>query len=207
MKRFAFSMLELVFVIVVIGILAATAIPSLSRHPLQESAEQIATHIRYTQHLAMMNDVYDPTATKWYYARPQISFRACTGGGNYYYVGSDANYDSLSTIAESESAKDPLSGKNLYWLNTQCTPTSYPNREQKLLLQETYGISSVISSCGSTISFDNFGRPYSSFSTTNPYGGQLTSACTIVLTHSNPIEGTATLSIEPITGYVSIAYP
>jgi type II secretory pathway pseudopilin PulG len=206
MKRFAFSMLELVFVIVVIGILAATAIPSLSRHPLQEAAEQIATHIRYTQHLAMMNDVYDPSVAVWYYARPQISFRSCNNGGNYYYVGSDMDLNT-GHIAESESAKDPLSGKNLYWLNTQCTPASYPNREQKLLLQETYGISSVTSSCGSTISFDNFGRPYSSFSTTNPYGGQLTTPCRIVLTHSNSSEGTATLSIEPITGYVSITYP
>ena len=206
MKRFAFSLLELVFVIVIIGILAALAIPNLNRHPLQESAEQVASHIRYTQHLAMMNDVYDPTATKWYYARPQISFRSCNNGGNYYYIGSDADLNT-GHIAESESAKDPLTGKNLYWLNTQCDPTAYSNREPKLLLQETYGISSVTSSCGSTISFDNFGRPYSSFSTTNPYGGQLTSACTIVLTHSNPSEGTATLSIEPITGYVSITYP
>ncbi|MFZ2968049.1 MAG: type II secretion system protein [Sulfuricurvum sp.] len=206
MKRLAFSMLELVFVIVVIGILASVAIPSLSRHPLQEAAEQIATHIRYTQHLAMMNDVYNPTAPQWYYARPQISFRSCSSGGNYYYVGSDMNLNT-GHIAESESAKDPLSGKNLYWLNTQCKAALYSNREQKLLLQETYGIRSVTTTCGGTISFDSFGRPYNSFSTTNPYGGQLTTACKIVLTHSDTKEGTATLSIEPITGYVSITYP
>ncbi|MDO9208669.1 MAG: prepilin-type N-terminal cleavage/methylation domain-containing protein, partial [Sulfuricurvum sp.] len=39
MKRFAFTMLELVFVIIVIGILAVLAMPNFNRHPLQEAAE------------------------------------------------------------------------------------------------------------------------------------------------------------------------
>ena len=59
MKRLAFTMLELVFVIVVIGILAALAMPNLSTSPLQQAAEEIAGHIRYTQHLAMMEDKYN----------------------------------------------------------------------------------------------------------------------------------------------------
>jgi prepilin-type N-terminal cleavage/methylation domain-containing protein len=56
MKRFAFTMLELIFVIIVIGILAVLAMPSFNKNSLAEAAEQVAGHIRYTQHLAMVDD-------------------------------------------------------------------------------------------------------------------------------------------------------
>ena len=54
----AFTMLELVFVIVVSGILAATFIPRFDRDNLQEAADQVISHIRYTQHLAMVDDKF-----------------------------------------------------------------------------------------------------------------------------------------------------
>ena len=57
MKK-AFTMLELVFVIVVIGILAAAIIPSTRTNPAQEAAIQLLSDIRYTQHLAMIDDKY-----------------------------------------------------------------------------------------------------------------------------------------------------
>ena len=202
MKRFAFTMLELVFVIIVIGILAVLAMPNFNRNSLGEAAEQVANHIRYTQHLAMVNDVYNPTLSDWHDARPQISFRTCNSGGNYYYVGSDSNYNG-GHIAEDESAVDPLNSTSLYWVNTQCNPTAYPNRNKNLLLKDTYGITNVASSCGATISFDSMGRPYDTFSTVNSYSGQLQNPCVITLTH---LDGTATITIEPETGYVSVTY-
>ena len=73
MKK-AFTMLELVFVIVVIGILAAAIIPSTRTNPAQEAAIQLLSDIRYTQHLAMMDDKYDATNANWFQERWQIRF-------------------------------------------------------------------------------------------------------------------------------------
>ena len=65
MKK-AFTMLELVFVIVIIGILAVVAMPSFQRDTLQEAGNQIISHIRYTQHLAMMDDKFNPADATWF---------------------------------------------------------------------------------------------------------------------------------------------
>ena len=62
MKK-AFTMLELVFVLVVIGILAAVMIPNMQSTALREAAIQVVSHIRYTQHLAMIDDKFDTTDT------------------------------------------------------------------------------------------------------------------------------------------------
>lgn len=51
-------MLELIFVVVVAGILAATIVPRFNRDNLQEAADQVISHIRYTQHLAMVDDKF-----------------------------------------------------------------------------------------------------------------------------------------------------
>jgi prepilin-type N-terminal cleavage/methylation domain-containing protein len=75
-KRHAFTMIELVFVIVMVGILSAILIPRMQGSRLYEAADQIASHIRYTQHLAMMDDKFDPTGgdSEWFKGRWQILF-------------------------------------------------------------------------------------------------------------------------------------
>ena len=47
MKKRAFTMIELIFVIVVVGILAAMIMPRLERNGAKEAATQLLTHIRY----------------------------------------------------------------------------------------------------------------------------------------------------------------
>ena len=54
MKK-AFTMLELVVVIVVIGIIAVAALPRINDDHIAEAADQVMSHIRYTQHLAMQD--------------------------------------------------------------------------------------------------------------------------------------------------------
>ncbi|MDQ7060006.1 MAG: type II secretion system protein [Sulfurimonas sp.] len=65
MKK-AFTMIELIFVLVVVGILAAVILPRTKTNPLQEAAIQLLSHIRYTQHLALVDDVYDANDANWY---------------------------------------------------------------------------------------------------------------------------------------------
>ena len=76
MKKRAFTMIELVFVIVVVGILAAIMIPKLNRNASREAANQILTHIRYTQHLAMQDDKYVQSVDEklWFKMRWGITF-------------------------------------------------------------------------------------------------------------------------------------
>jgi len=201
MKRFAFTMLELVFVIIVIGILAVLAMPNFNSNPLVRATEQVASHIRYAQHLAMVNDVFDEGEQNWHRARTQISFRACDDNGSYYYIGSDRNLNT-GHIAENEAAINPLNGKTMYWLNTQCQEDNFPARDSSLLLTDQYGVT-LNSNCGGTISFDNMGRPYTVFAAT-PIAGQLANDCNITLLH--PTDGNATIIIRPETGHVSIRY-
>jgi len=84
-------MLELVFVIVIVGILSFVAASSFQRNTLREAADQVVSHIRYTQHLAMMDDKFVPNITLapnglqrevdyWYKGRWQIAFHNHTSG-------------------------------------------------------------------------------------------------------------------------------
>lgn len=201
MKRFAFTMLELVFVIIVIGILAVLAMPSFTSNPLQQAAEQVASHIRYTQHLAIVDDVFNPQQQFWYRARPQISFRQCDDGSSYYYIGSDSNWNT-GHIGEDEAAIDPMSGKTMYWQNNQCDRDAHPTRDPNLLLTDKFKVT-VVSTCGSTISFDSLGRPYTAFNSP-PSSGLMANDCNITLTHTT--DGNATITINPETGFVAVTY-
>ncbi|MFA6189885.1 MAG: type II secretion system protein [Sulfuricurvum sp.] len=199
MKRFAFTMLELVFVIIVIGILAVLAMPNFRGNPLQTAAEQVASHIRYTQHLAMVDDKFDPTDATWWKERWQIRFLT-NGATNYYDIFSDVNQGGNSD--EIEEAIDPLTHERLGSGNTLNTPNNSVN------LTDNYGITAIAGTCiiGGTnkIGFDQLGRPYLGvsagiFSNSVPVGG-----CTIILQHQT--DGNATITIHPETGYVSVAY-
>ena len=93
MKK-AFTMLELVMIIVVIGILAAVMLPRLSNKPLHQATMRLLSDLRYTQHLALIDDKLDTTDTSWFKKRWQIHF-----DGDKYSIVSDNN---------ATYAKDPL---------------------------------------------------------------------------------------------------
>jgi type II secretory pathway pseudopilin PulG len=218
MKRFAFTMLELVFIIIVIGILAVLAMPNFNRHPLQEAAEQVASHIRYTQHLAMMDDKFDPNDTQ-FKANPGYSgtydhlwfreywrTRFYTNSSNVYYaVFTDKDREgNIDTTTHTEPAIDPSTGLYFYVGNSSTDPKNNKNMN----LTTTYAISSVSSTCDTgniDIYFDNLGRPYSgSIAGTDPYSALLQNECNVTLIHQT--DGNATITIQPETGYVSVSY-
>ncbi|MBR2156638.1 MAG: prepilin-type cleavage/methylation domain-containing protein, partial [Campylobacter sp.] len=75
MKTFrAFTMIELVFIIVVVGILAAVAIPRVERNGLIEAADQLSSHIRYTQQLAMNDNKFNANDDNWHRKGWRIEF-------------------------------------------------------------------------------------------------------------------------------------
>ena len=93
----AFTMIELVFVIIVIGILSATIIPRIQTNHNAETAINLVSQIRYTQHLALVDDNYDATTSDWYKKRWSIIF----------------NGTSYSILKNGVYAKDPQTQQDI----------------------------------------------------------------------------------------------
>ncbi len=177
MKK-AFSLIELVFVIVVIGIIAAVVIPRTSSDSAVEAAIELQSNIRYTQHLAMQDDKFDPNNASWYRNRWQIVFN-----NNTYSIVSDNG---------TNFAQDPSDGSSDL---------------QNIDLNDKYNVSVTLGGgCAgeTTISFDHFGRPLvgdlNDDATAYVAGQVLNSTCTITLsaTGQTPV----VLEILRETGYV-----
>ena len=216
MKRMAFTTIELVLVIVVLGILSALAMPRLERDLKQEAADSILSNIRYTQHLALTDNKHMFNDAKWQQKFWRIVFSTCTGNDRYFMVGTDADMESSSNafFDQSEAALDPSTGKPLFWTNGQdCSSGGDGTVSEEVFISKKYGITTVTSSgsCSNTansmghIGFDNLGRPHYGFSSsTQPnYSSIITSKCIFTFTLSDG--DTFSIDIEPETGYAYIS--
>lgn len=175
----AFTMIELIMIIVVVGILAVAVIPRVDRDTLVEATNQVASHVRYTQHLAMMDNKYNPRDSNWYRNRWKITF----------------NNNSYSITSGNINARNPQApSKDL-------NPTGSP----ELNLNKKYGITSIISTCGNNgqteIIFDEIGRPYSNFLGVVGERGLLQNDCNITISDGGNKNGVITISKE--TGYIA----
>ena len=221
MKK-AFTMLELVVVIVVIGIIAAAALPRINDDHIAEAADQVMSHIRYTQHLAMQDSKFNPNDAIWFRKRWSITFtRAafCDGANEWRYsVYHDDGNATGNLNSANEVARDPLDPNRFMssgWAGI--TNADCANVSNKYNLTTNFGITNVQfrGVCGQaglqTLSFDEFGRPMRSAST--PGGGGATRGynrlvyngqnCQIVLTTARR---TATITIVPETGFIQVVY-
>ena len=206
MKK-AFTMIELVIVIVVIGIIAMVTIPKYDQNRVLIAAQQIASHIRYAQHLAMIDNrtdliakpaprpatprpATDPNGDQWWRERWTIAFTQNTNGGRWgYSIYSDFSRNG-SLNSPNEVAPDPQNPNRLLTAsNIVAIPANRINN--KLNIGKTYGIKNVTfsPSCAQNgnqaISFDEKGRPFLNASTTtvgaraNPSVGRITATCQI----------------------------
>ena len=213
MKK-AFTLLELIFVIVVIGILAAVIVPNTHRSPLREAAVQLVSHIRYTQHLAMIDDKFDSADANWYKKRWQMKFSNVNGSDNLwaYAIFSDANADGNPNA--SETAANPMdTSRKLTGGYSGTIEYGDVDATNKLNLGHKYSITNISMTGGCNITnngkkrifFDHLGRPIagSLSAMTGPYTGitLVQSTCNIIL---NSAEGNVTIAIEPETGYAHI---
>jgi len=190
-------MLELVFVIVVIGILAATVIPRLDRDNRFEAANQVLKHIKYTQHLAMTEDVYNDANVNWFLARWQIEFYGC--GGYSVHSNSDLTV-AAPNAANNESAFDPQTGKRL-WSPNNCAMPMAATDFEKVNLFGYFDVNNIGVSLGcltQSISFDTLGRPYGR----TTIDGVLQANCDITLNFNNGAP--EIIRIHPETGYACI---
>lgn len=173
MKK-AFTLYEMIIVIVVVSILAILAMPRLERDELEKAADQVISHIRYTQHLAMINDKFVPhpdlayhdTSTQqktnaskqWFKQWWQIQFH--TAESQYAYTiysdhPADGTSDEYSNDPDFSTnpklsdmiAKDPHTG--LYIAKGGSTHNDVPEdqRLQDVDLFRKYGVTVSLNNC------------------------------------------------------------
>jgi len=217
----AFTILELLVVILLISILSVMVAQRLPDDHLRTAADQVISHIRYTQHLAMIDNKYDPEVEDWYKERWQIFFSKSSdtelGDAWAYTIFSD-DFTHTGKPDPSEIAVNPedhtkrLTGG--YTSGASGIEYSDENATKALNIGRQYGIADVVfTNCGSTakrIAFDSTGRPYHGdlSNATSPYDKLLTTQCQIslCLTSCNTAQEDEkiTIAVEAETGYVHI---
>ena len=178
MKKNAFTMLELVFAIVVIGILAALAIPRLDRDLRQGAKDNLLSAIRHTQGLALVDNKTNPSDPSWQTNLWKISFQA---DGSYYTVSSGSDF-----------AIDPVSGKLM---------DGGSNASKNIFLGKKYSVNSI-TGC-TEVGFDNLGRPFDVNASVTPYAGYMTSDCIITISFEQSGITPLNITIETETGHIS----
>ena len=178
-NKSAFTMIELVFVIVVLGILASLAMGRMDRDLKQEAATTILSHIRLAQQLALRDNKHrSDNNSAWQRAYWQIAFD-CTSDCKYT-IATDLDLD--ASLKKIESALDPTDGKYLFNDGGISTDMS-----KKVLLENEFGIHAIFPSSGCTgsdsIAFDYLGRPYIRNSTSNnDFSNIMTTDCNLTFT-------------------------
>jgi len=221
LKKSAFTMLELVMVIVVLGILAALAMPRMDRDIRQEAADSILSAIRYTQHLALMDNVQGDikpgdTATfrnDWQRSLWNFGFQGCSDHGIFYYVASDTNR--LGNIDAGEEAVDPANGLPLNGRNTEsCETEVQTGISPNIFITKQFGIldTDIAFSGGCDyataqhIAFDNMGRPHTNIrsSSVPDYSTVMHQDCNMTFSFEDSSITPVTITIEKETGYAHI---
>lgn len=222
MKK-AFTLIELIFVIIVIGILAAMIIPRVKTNPLEEAAIQLLSHIKYTQHLALVDDKYDANDPSWFKKRWQIAFISSKEAayGPSYTIYADIANNSTGDANEVEIALNPLnSNQRMTGGHSGADVLDIESENfvgmRKLNLKLSYGIVSLTlsDSCkvygSKRIYFDYLGRPIkgklgkaSGGGNTQAYESKnlIQEVCYIKLRNEN---AEVSIKIIPETGYSCI---
>jgi len=211
LKKSAFTMIELVFVIIVLGILASVAMDRTDRDLKQEAAETILSHIRLAQQLALSDNKHrSDNNPKWQTSYWRFEYQKCNNVDRYIYrVGSDM--DLSGGINKIESAIDPTNGKYI-WANGNCNSFDdlASDESPDVYLYGRFGVehishSTIAGSCTSqNIGFDYLGRPHiglKDYKTSNSSNFQklMTKDCILTFTMSDG--DSFQIKIEAETGH------
>ncbi len=201
MKK-TFLILELVFVIVILGILYTVFTPKLPNYKLDEVTNRVLIYLNYVRYKALVDDkfeMFEPESNNWYKGRWTLKFMRCRedkGGGIYFTIYSESN--DTGQINQKESLKDPLTNKYIYTSNScEKNPANSP-----FALLKNYDIEDVQISCNTTtsigqISFGVDGKVYTQLSSENL---ELKKPCTIKFISKT--KEFKDIIIYPKTGYI-----
>jgi len=204
-------MIELVFVIIVLGILASVAMDRTDRDLKQEASETILSHIRLAQQLALSDNKHrSDNDVRWQTSYWRFQFSNCSFTGNVkpiYAVGSAPLNGNLSKIT---SAIDPINGKYLFG---SCTETSNgPDVSEDVFAGRHFGVKKMkLTGCigtsntadrGKNFGFDYLGRLHiklQQYDGTNFFDNIATRDCNLTVTMSD--DDNFTITIEAETGH------
>jgi len=204
MRTYAFTTLELVFAIVIIGVLASLAIPRMDRDLRSEARENITSAIRYTQHKALVDSRVDPFDSNWQKELWQIRFLTSTIDNRafFYTISSDQNQNGYTS--KIESAIDPANGKYMYSNNGD--PNINSDESPNIFIGKKFGINTISFSGGCSyhhIAFDQLGRPHNGLnSATDRYSSYMSEDCILrfgFATDITPLK----ITISAETGYIT----
>lgn len=208
----AFTLLELIVAIMLIGIIAVVSSISLKRDSFYEAQRAILSDIRYTQSLALRDSKHSFSDPKWQRRFWRIIFSTCTGGAKYYMIGSD--FDKSGAIngyfSKHEAALDTVDGKPMWWYNAkECNNGGDKSVSSRIFLTHKYDIIDISShgGCSSKYSkmghlgFDHLGRPHYGFgvSMQPDNSSYIKSDCKFQFTFRNGKE--FTIVVQPESGY------
>ena len=205
-------MIELVFVIVVLGILASLAMGRMERDLKQEASETILSHIRLAQQLALNDNKHrSDNNARWQNAYWKVEFRQCLNSDWSYRVGSDSGLSGgTNSLAQTEAAINPVDGKYLW--TTDCQNLEN-NESASVQLTKKFAIQNIAGSngCNQNVSFDYLGRPHRSTDYGNipDFRNILTQDCNFTFTMSTDQDNDGNpdsfvITIEKETGHAFI---
>ena len=228
--KYAFTLVELIIVLIIVAILAISVSPLFKRDTLIPATNQVLDHIRYTQQLALNQDMFIPSSdfsifqnsaqktkdsSQWFKKWWQIQFHKNHSYTVYsdHPTGSTNNYEYDADADNSdEVARDPQTG--LYIYKKGSSSSDYTDFERLTLvdLAEQYDVNVSMQGCGNSrhILFDGLGRPHCSKSPNGlgdpslyPYTNiRRANYITVTLTNGND---RSLICITPITGYAYIS--
>jgi prepilin-type N-terminal cleavage/methylation domain-containing protein len=213
-KKSAFTMIELVFVIVILGILASLAMGRMERDLTQEASSTILSHIRLAQQLALNDNKHrSDNDSKWQTAYWRFEYEKCDNSNRYIYrVGSDR--DLSGGLNKIEAAIDPVNGKYI-WADGACDNFDDLSSDESrdVYLYGRFGVehishSSSKGSCtAQNIGFDFLGRPHvgiKTYKTNNSSNFQklMTKDCILTFTMSDGTKFKIKIEVETGHSYI-----
>lgn len=196
-----FSLLEIIFVVLLLAIVSTQVIPKNPTSKLQLAVNKMVLYLNYTRYIAHIDNKFDINDSQWERKRWTLKFQNCDSsiGGLYYIVYSDMS-GGTAHFKKEETLKDPLNGKYLY--SNGCQKDSVGDKSKYVLLTQEYGVTKVDVSCNTTdtigqISFGYDGRIYSRLGTDIK---EIEEQCIITLYDQN--NDSASISVEAKTGYI-----
>ena len=217
MKK-AFTLLEIIFIIVIAGVISSVAIMKFSSKDLLKGVEMVAKDIEYTKHLAIIDDGRIPNDIFLEKANNNnfwtITFIGIGGDPKmsiFKYTDTNINYGTIDTAAIDYLDKEKVltltvgGGKDIDIVDNGMNKTS-----SRIYLKKTYGIKSINNDkclvdghSINTLFFNEEGVPYGANSSKGSflYFQKLKETCTLKFKAGSD---TKCIDIYPETGYVKV---
>ncbi len=214
--RRAFSLVEVVIAVVVIGVLAGVLGGYFKKDDLALASAQVASDIAYTQYLALTDDRFD--SKSWYKSRWQIAFSQSKESGGWwtYSIFSDSSSNKKGNPDMPEIAVNPRNPATLLTggVTSNKDRPNDPRYDYNLRIGQKFSIANVefFGECAQAVggvkpqrlAFDELGRPYKGKISSNktPFDDLMSEPCKIMLAHKNGER--KCLFVAPFSGKIDI---